>query len=417
MVDVDLPFPLDGTSNGFRPLPRNGRSSTHEPRRKTSDAMVATIEKGEPTLIGREPRTDRRKGRTIVRIIGNYFPGARVLPANGDREFMITHSRIDRGDNFPGVARSAPPKSRCLLVPQSYIAIRSSASPEPKFVQSCRLYEKLRYMSRLEYGQVELEVPDCVREQDEELECRYSWSSRPPTTKSHKPLLEAGRHDVFWIGQQQNVGGLEAVVDHVIPVEEDVLGAARAPRRRCIDKAMHRCWKRGCTRRRERGGVATYVGEEGPRLMALRPRQIDEAASTALTGRGGAVHVYEQAQRPVLSCLRYGLALPHTANAAQLPSKSQHIMWLGHGDFPFPSLPSPPATHLSRIARPPPGCPPSPSPRIALPPTAGPARYALRLRALTPGSPSRLGDAAINGCQFGGSHLAGRRCASGTPRF
>ncbi|KAF8748722.1 hypothetical protein HU200_012849 [Digitaria exilis] len=383
--------------------------------------MVATIEKAEPALIlkhswaraitlqGREPSIDNRKGCTIVRIVGNYFPGARVLLANGDREFVITHSRIDRGDNFPGVARSAPPKSRCLPVPQSYIAIRSSASPEPKFVHE-QARVRLYVWSHMDRGQVELE-------QDEELECRCSWSSRPPATKSHKLLLEAGRDDVFWIGQQQNVGGLEAVVDHIIPVEEDELGAAHAPRRRCIDKAVHRCWKRGCTRRRERGGVATYVGEEGPRLMALRHGRSTRQRARLRPGAGERIHVYEQAQRPVPSCLRYGLALPHTSNAAQLPSKSQHIMWLGHGDFPLPSLPSPPATHLSRIARPPPGCPPSPCPRIALPPTAGPARYALRLRALTPGSPSRLADAAINGCQFGGSHLAARRCASGTPRF
>ena len=46
--------------------------------------------------------------------------------------------------------------------------------------------------------------------------------------------------------------------------------------------------------------------------------------------------------------------LPHTvATTAQLPSKSRHIMWPGHGDFPLlppPPALSPPAPHLARIS-------------------------------------------------------------------
>lgn len=128
--------------------------------------MAVTVEKGamgEPALLLERSRAITlqgrdRKGRAVVRIVGNYFPGStpyqrfdsdfaqiagglrravveveltdvasasfaaralggraeealrsylreRVLPEIGDREFVVVymHSRVDRGHNFPGV--------------------------------------------------------------------------------------------------------------------------------------------------------------------------------------------------------------------------------------------------------------------------------------------------------------------------
>uniref|UniRef100_A0A804PM78 CRAL-TRIO domain-containing protein n=1 Tax=Zea mays TaxID=4577 RepID=A0A804PM78_MAIZE len=91
--------------------------------------MAVTVEKGsmgEPALLLERSRAITlhgrdRKGRAVVRIVGNYFPARalggraeealrsylreRILPEIGDREFVVVymHSRVDRGHNFPGV--------------------------------------------------------------------------------------------------------------------------------------------------------------------------------------------------------------------------------------------------------------------------------------------------------------------------
>ncbi|KAF8765421.1 hypothetical protein HU200_008566 [Digitaria exilis] len=172
--------------------------------------MVATVEKGESALALERSRAITlqgrdRKGRAVVRIVGNYFPARalggraeealrehlreRVLPAIGDREFVVVymHSRVDRGDNFPGVGairaayESLPDghKGRLRAVYFVHPALQSRLffATFGRFLFSSGLYEKLRYMSRLEYvwahmDKGQLEVPDCVREHDEELERR-----------------------------------------------------------------------------------------------------------------------------------------------------------------------------------------------------------------------------------------------------
>lgn len=240
--------------------------------------MVVTVEKdettmGEPALLLEHSRAITlqgrdRKGRAVVRIVGNYFPGnyrasqiffplpnhwpfpvttdgpspirraaralggraeealrgylrERVLPAIGDRDFVVVymHSRVDRGGNFPGVAAirgayeslPADAKGRLRAVYFVHPALQSrlffatfgrflfssgycddaaelllpprTDQSDPRgrgaefFRHSCRLYEKLKYMSRLEYlwahmYKAQMEVPDCVREHDEELERR-----------------------------------------------------------------------------------------------------------------------------------------------------------------------------------------------------------------------------------------------------
>jgi hypothetical protein len=144
----------------------------------------------------------------------------RVLPAIGDREFVVVymHSRVDRGGNFPGVGAirgayeslPAAAKERLRAVYFVHPALQSrlffatfgrflfssgyghgrrrtiltairSAAKLNFFIWDSglarRLYEKLRYMSRLEYvwahmDKGQLEVPGCVREHDEELERR-----------------------------------------------------------------------------------------------------------------------------------------------------------------------------------------------------------------------------------------------------
>jgi len=113
----------------------------------------------------------------------------RVLPAIGDREFVVVymHSRVDRGGNFPGVeairgayeSLPAAAKDRLRAVYFVHPALQSRLflATFGRFLFSSGLYEKLRYMSRLEYvwahmDKGQLEVPDCVREHDEELERR-----------------------------------------------------------------------------------------------------------------------------------------------------------------------------------------------------------------------------------------------------
>ncbi|XP_062217509.1 uncharacterized protein LOC133917647 [Phragmites australis] len=175
--------------------------------------MVVTVEKdamAEPELLLERSRAITLQGRdkrarAVVRIVGNYFPARalggraeevlrgflrkRVLPEIGDREFVIAymHSRVDRGDNFPGVGairaayESLPPEAkerlRAVYFVHPGIQSRLFFATFGRFLFSSGLYEKLRYMSRLEYvwahvHKGELEVPESVREHDDELERR-----------------------------------------------------------------------------------------------------------------------------------------------------------------------------------------------------------------------------------------------------
>ncbi|XP_039790872.1 ganglioside-induced differentiation-associated protein 2-like [Panicum virgatum] len=177
--------------------------------------MVITVEKdaaagGEAALLLERSRAITvqgrdRKGRDVVRVVGSYFPARalggraeealraylreRVLPAIGDREFVVVymHSRVDRGGNFPGVGAirgayeslpaAAKDRLRAVYFVHPALQSRLFLATFGRFLFSSGLYEKLRYMSRLEYMWVhmdkgQLEVPDCVLEHDEELERR-----------------------------------------------------------------------------------------------------------------------------------------------------------------------------------------------------------------------------------------------------
>ncbi|TVU27945.1 hypothetical protein EJB05_19450 [Eragrostis curvula] len=146
-----------------------------------------------------------RKGRAVVRVVGNHLPARelgvraeealkghlreRVLPAIGDRDFVVVymHSRVDRAHNFPGVAviraayESLPVEAkerlRAVYFVHPGLQSRLFFATMGRFLFSSGLYEKMRYMSRLEYvwahmDKGQLEIPDCVREHDEELERR-----------------------------------------------------------------------------------------------------------------------------------------------------------------------------------------------------------------------------------------------------
>uniref|UniRef100_A0A0E0GAY3 CRAL-TRIO domain-containing protein n=2 Tax=Oryza TaxID=4527 RepID=A0A0E0GAY3_ORYNI len=152
------------------------------------------------TLNGRDKR-----GRAVVRIVGKYFPARalggraeaelrgyvrrRVLPEIGEREFVVVyvHSLVDRGDNFPGVAAiraayealpaAAKERLRAVYFVHPGFQARLFFATLGRFLFSSGLYEKLRYMSRLEYlwehvSKGEMEVPECARQHDEELERR-----------------------------------------------------------------------------------------------------------------------------------------------------------------------------------------------------------------------------------------------------
>ncbi|XP_066332255.1 uncharacterized protein [Miscanthus floridulus] len=187
--------------------------------------MVVTVEKdatGEPALLLERSRAITlqgrdRKGRAVVRIVGNYFPARalggraeealrsylreRVLPEIGDREFVVVymHSRVDRGRNFPGVGAirgayeslPAAAKERLRAVYFVHPALQSRLffATFGRFLFSSGLYEKLQYMSRLEYvwahiDKGQLEVPDCVRQHDDELERRPLMDYGIETTES-----------------------------------------------------------------------------------------------------------------------------------------------------------------------------------------------------------------------------------------
>jgi hypothetical protein len=201
---------------------------------ETDDAMAEAellLERSRAiTLNGRDKR-----GRALVRIVGKYFPGKlssaslvrspqfrcfcrrksdpvsfvaaaralggraeaalrgyvrrRVLPEIGEREFVVVyvHSLVDRGDNFPGVAAiraayealpaAAKERLRAVYFVHPGFQARLFFATLGRFLFSSGLYEKLRYMSRLEYlwehvSKGEMEVPECARRHDEELERR-----------------------------------------------------------------------------------------------------------------------------------------------------------------------------------------------------------------------------------------------------
>lgn len=171
---------------------------------ETDDAMAEAellLERSRAiTLNGRDKR-----GRALVRIVGKYFPARalggraeaalrgyvrrRVLPEIGEREFVVVyvHSLVDRGDNFPGVAAiraayealpaAAKERLRAVYFVHPGFQARLFFATLGRFLFSSGLYEKLRYMSRLEYlwehvSKGEMEVPECARRHDEELERR-----------------------------------------------------------------------------------------------------------------------------------------------------------------------------------------------------------------------------------------------------
>ncbi|KAG2652930.1 hypothetical protein PVAP13_1NG395200 [Panicum virgatum] len=167
--------------------------------------MVITVEKdaaagGEAALLLERSRAITvqgrdRKGRDVVRVVGSYFPARalggraeealraylreRVLPAIGDREFVVVymHSRVDRGGNFPGVGAirgayeslpaAAKDRLRAVYFVHPALQSRLFLATFGRFLFSSGLYEKLRYMSRLEYMWVHMD-----KGQLEELERR-----------------------------------------------------------------------------------------------------------------------------------------------------------------------------------------------------------------------------------------------------
>ncbi|XP_072987509.1 uncharacterized protein [Typha latifolia] len=153
-----------------------------------------------------------KKGRAILRIVGKFFPARvlgggveealkgylekRVFPKLGDgRPFVVVyvHTRVHRGDNFPGVAalrsvyESVPPAVREALQAVYFLHpglhARLFFATFGRFLFSSGLYGKVRYVSRLEFlwehmRKKEVEIPEFVYDHDEELE--------------HRPLMDYG---------------------------------------------------------------------------------------------------------------------------------------------------------------------------------------------------------------------------------
>nr|CAD1844775.1 unnamed protein product [Ananas comosus var. bracteatus] len=142
-----------------------------------------------------------KKGRTILRIVGKFFPGRelggargeealkgylekRVFPRLGERPFVVVyvHTRVQRGDNFPGVAalrsvyEAVPPPCAPLSRPCTS-STGAPSSPLLRHLRPLPLQRRLKYVSRLEFlwehmRKREVEIPEFVHDHDEELERR-----------------------------------------------------------------------------------------------------------------------------------------------------------------------------------------------------------------------------------------------------
>ncbi|XP_010941380.1 uncharacterized protein [Elaeis guineensis] len=140
-------------------------------------------------------------GRRLLRIIGKLFPAKiteqavkkyleeRIFPELGSKPFCVVyfHTNVRRSENFPGIStirsiyEAIPAAIRDNLEAVYFVhpGLRSRLflAAFGLLLFSSGLYGKVRYVSRVEYlwermRRGEVEVPEFVREHDEELEDR-----------------------------------------------------------------------------------------------------------------------------------------------------------------------------------------------------------------------------------------------------
>lgn len=144
-----------------------------------------------------------KRGRRILRIIGNFFPARgvsseglkkyleeKIFPVLGERPFCVVyvHTNVQRSENFPGISTlrsiyEAVPVSikenlEAVYFVHPGLQARLFLATFGRFLfSSGGLYGKLKYITRLEFlwdhvRRNEVQVPEFVCDHDEELEYR-----------------------------------------------------------------------------------------------------------------------------------------------------------------------------------------------------------------------------------------------------
>lgn len=143
-----------------------------------------------------------KRGRILLRIVGKFFPArnlsvdvvkkyleVKVFPQLEKRPFAViyVHTDVQKCENFPGISAlrsiydAIPVKVRQNLEAVYFVhpdlQSRLFLATFGRFIFSGGLYEKLRYISRVDYlwEQVrrnEVEMPEFVQDHDEDLEYR-----------------------------------------------------------------------------------------------------------------------------------------------------------------------------------------------------------------------------------------------------
>lgn len=149
-----------------------------------------------------------KRGRTIIRIIGKFFPARmvsvdvlskyledKIFPELDNKPFAMLyfHTGVQRSENFPGISAlrsiyDAIPINVKRNLEAVYflhpgLQARLFLATFGRFLFTGGVYGKLKYVSRLDYlwehvRRSEIEVPDFVYDHDEDLE--------------HRPMMDYG---------------------------------------------------------------------------------------------------------------------------------------------------------------------------------------------------------------------------------
>ncbi|KAL5706370.1 hypothetical protein ACHQM5_024547 [Ranunculus cassubicifolius] len=144
-----------------------------------------------------------KRGRRILRVIGKFLPGKvmssealkiyledKIFPVLGERPFSVVYlhtNDVQKNENFPGISTlrsiyealpiTIKENLETVYFVHAGLQARLFLATFGRFLFSGGLYGKLKYVNRLEflYDHVrrnEIEIPDFVRDHDEELEYR-----------------------------------------------------------------------------------------------------------------------------------------------------------------------------------------------------------------------------------------------------
>lgn len=143
-----------------------------------------------------------RRGRTVLRVVGKFFPARilsvevvnkyleeKVFPVLEKRPFAVVyvHTDVEKSENSPGISGLRSIYDAIPAIVRQNLEAVYFVHPDlqsrlffatfGRFIFSGGLYEKLRYVSRVDFlwEQVrrnEVELPEFVMDHDEDLEYR-----------------------------------------------------------------------------------------------------------------------------------------------------------------------------------------------------------------------------------------------------